>query len=450
MSRCKFLILSLLVLVSCKGYLTVQPQGKVIPSTDEEFASIIHSYLKDIEGGADEYIIGNMEKLATLEGCADDLDANIRPGSGLPSYAGEVINKRMTGYRESYAIIKDCNIVIENLSGRETPVAKGALGAAYAIKGIVYYNLIREFCPAWSDGSELGLPIVDKMDIEDSPLRATLGETADYTESLLQKASALCPLGEEYFFDKDIIDFYRARLAFWCERWSDCESLCNGVLKGKSLTEASGYAEMMASATPVGEILAKSHINDSSELDWYFQYVQGYIASRPAGADFASLFEAGDVRKAVCLDDKRCNAKLPEMRLRLSEAVLMKAECLLHLDRADETLRTLNELRAKRIVPYTDLSMESLPPVRSGDKIKVDATGKAITPLLQAIFDERRRELFIEGDRFYELKRNGSPEWWVITGGLKYTTREYLYTAPIYKGDLELNPALIQNDGYEN
>ena len=92
--------------------------------------------------------------------------------------------------------------------------------------------------------------------------------------------------------------------------------------------------------------------------------------------------------------------------------------------------------------------MASLPAVRPDDRIVVDCQGNAVTPLLQAIFDERRKELYMEGDRWYELKRNGCPEWWVISNGLKYTTREYLYTSPISKSDVDLNPGLEQNPGY--
>ena len=78
----------------------------------------------------------------------------------------------------------------------------------------------------------------------------------------------------------------------------------------------------------------------------------------------------------------------------------------------------------------------------------MDCYGKPLTPLLQAIFDERRKEMYMEGDRWYELKRNGCPEWWIISNGLKYTTKAYLYTSPISKSDVDLNPGLEQNPGY--
>ena len=43
-------------LVSCSNFLNVKPQGKVLPQTDEEFASIMHNRICDIEGGYDEFV----------------------------------------------------------------------------------------------------------------------------------------------------------------------------------------------------------------------------------------------------------------------------------------------------------------------------------------------------------------------------------------------------------
>ena len=64
------------------------------------------------------------------------------------------------------------------------------------------------------------------------------------------------------------------------------------------------------------------------------------------------------------------------------------------------------------------------------------------------ILKERRKELFLEGDRFFELKRNGSPEYWVAFDGLKYMIKKYMYTLPIPAHDILLVDGLIQNEGY--
>lgn len=447
----------LMAAAGCKGYLNVKPQGEVIPETDEEFTAIIHNHLRDIEGGGDEYVVGNMDAIKHLEGCADNLDANIRTSASLTFFAGEEIDSRQRAYEESWKIVRDCNIVTENLTGHDTDIARGALSAAYSMKGIVYYNLLREFCQPWdnSKSGELpGIPIVDKFGINDKPTRGTIRQTYDYAKAQFESALALNPTDPKYVFTEWIIKAYEAKLDFWCQKWDSVISLCEGIIanSGVSLTPISEYSEMInAQYDALGEVLIRSHINNSSELDWYFTYTKGYLATRPATAKLIKLFGDNpekDVRYAASFDSKRMNVKTPECKVRLSEIVLMLSEAYYHKGDETSALKWLNELRRNRIEGVTDLTADSLPEVREGDRITVDCEGKAVTPLLQAIFDERRKELYMEGDRWYELKRNGCPEWWVISNGLKYTTKAYLYTSPISKSDVDLNPELEQNPGY--
>ena len=450
-----YFIFICMLLTSCSGFLNVKPQGKVIPQTDEEFAAIMHNRINDIEGGYDEYVLGNMDVISRREGCADDLDANIKTGS-IPAYAGDVINHRQSDYRETFEIIRDCNIVIENLEGRTTTLASDALAAAYAMKGICYYNLLRDFCEAWdADDShnQMGLPLVEKFDIKDIPVRASLAATAKYTEDLLKKSLSEKMSDGRFFFTESVVKAYLVRLYFWIEDWDNVISLCSDMIanSGLALTPPEEYATMIqADKAALGEVITRSHINDASELDWYFASVKGFVASRPASASLRSLFDKeNDVRYAASFNDKLCNAKAPECRIRLSEIVLMLSEAYCHINDSDNALKWLNELRRHRIRGVADLTEDTLPELRTGNRIVEDAEGDGLTPLMQAILDERRRELCLEGDRWFELKRNGSPEWWVISNGLKYTTKKYMYTAPIYKGDVDLNPDLKQNPGYE-
>ena len=280
----------------CKGYLSVQPQGEVIPETDEEFTAIIHNHLRDIEGGGDEYVIGNMDAIKHLEGCADNLDANLRTSANLTFFAGEEIDSRQRVYEESWEVVRDCNIVIENMKDRTSDIARGALSAAYSMKGIVYYNLLREFCQPWSDskaGELPGIPIVDRFNINDKPARGTIRQTYDYTKAQFEAALALNPTDPKYIFTEWIIKAYEAKLEFWCQNWDSVISLCEDIIthSGISLTPISEYADMInAQYDAKGEVLVRSHINNSSELDWYFSYTKSYLASRPASAGLIRLF----------------------------------------------------------------------------------------------------------------------------------------------------------------
>ena len=457
MNKITILTLALMVssaLTGCGNYLSIQPQGEVIPKTDEEFASIIHNRLRDIEGGDDEYIIGNMEVLTRTEGYADNLDANIKAGS-LILYAGEDINTMQTKYEDAWEIVRDCNIVIKNLSGRDTDIAHGCLSAAYAMKGIIYYNLMRIYCQPWSDGEDLpGIPIVDNFDITAKPSRGTLKQTYEYAFGLLEQALTYKTEDKTYIFTTYIIKAYEAKLAFWCRDWDRVISLGTDIMKnsGYKLTPISEYADMINSKyDAVGEVMLRSHINNSCELDWYFSYTKSYLASRPACASFVKLFgdtPTADVRYAASIDSKRFNVKVPECKVRLSEIVLMLAEAYYHKGDNSVAIGYVNDLRTNRITGVEALTEETLPTVREGENITSDCYGHAITPLLQAIFDERRKEFFMEGDRWFELKRNGCPEWWIISNGLKYTTKKYLYTSPISKSDVDMNPDMEQNPGY--
>lgn len=455
MRKLAIIFLATLLLAGCKGFLDVQPQGLVLPKTDEEFAAIIHNRIRDIEGGGDDMVIGNMETLERLEGIADNLDANIINGGKLPAYVGETINSMQLKYSYFWEIVRDCNIVIENLSGRTSEESAKILAAAYAMKGILYYQMMREFCEPWADGNaqnQLGLPLIDVFDIEGRPARATLKQTADYAVGLLDKSLALKLTDPLYFFTEWVTKAYKAKLLFWTENWDAAATVCRDIIEhsGFTLTDAPDYAAMVNSTgEPKGEIIVRSHINDSSELEWYFNAIKSYFATRPVSRALYDLYDPGDVRLAASIDSKRKSIKNPECKVRLSEIVLILAECYVYSNDTDKALGQLNLLRSKRIPGVADYTTATLPAVRPGNRIKEDARGNALTPLTQAILDERQKEFFIEGERWYDLKRCGRPEWWVISNGLKYTTVEYLYTAPIYKNDVSANPEVMkQNTGY--
>jgi hypothetical protein len=134
--------------------------------------------------------------------------------------------------------------------------------------------------------------------------------------------------------------------------------------------------------------------------------------------------------------------------MRAAEFKLIEAECCYHLGQSAEALAALNDLRRNRITGVTDYTMATLPAVNADELITVDAEGQPLTPLIGAILNERRKEMFFEGDRVWELKRNGSPEYWTPYNGRKYVTESYMYTLPIPETDVRIIEGLVQNPGY--
>lgn len=453
-----FTAMALLVLLAgCKNYLDVQPQGKVIPETDEEFAALMHTQINNIEGGDDMFVIGNFESIMLNESFTDNLDANVRIGN-LAAYAGDKINTKQYNYKSYFEIIRDCNIILEHKEDISTDLAHEICAAAYALKGICYYNMIREYCPPYEPGNDnqLGLPLIDKFDMDAMPIRSSLKATVEYTIELLKKSAAYKISDRKFLIEENAVNAYLAKLYFWTQDWDSCIEICRDLMSKDEYKLASleQYEQMIQSKNGWGqEIIVRSHINNNADIDWYYtSYIKDF-KTRPVSASLVKLFaddKENDVRYAVSFDKKRFNTKNLSGKVRGSEIVLMLAECYYHKGDNSNALEQLNYLRRNRIKGVSDLTVDNLPLPDNTQKITADCSGRPVTPLLQAIFNERRKELYAEGDRWYELKRNGCPELWIINNGLKYVTYKYLYTAPIYKGDIDLNPGIIQNEGYVN
>ena len=174
------------------------------------------------------------------------------------------------------------------------------------------------------------------------------------------------------------------------------------------------------------------------------------IKTRPVSRRLLANFREGekDIRYQLWADKKRQVTKVFFCGMRAAEFKLIEAECYYHLKQHDQALQAINELRAHRIADYTYLTAEELPAPLASEIIQVDALGQPLSPLLSLILTERRKELFLEGDRFFEQKRNGTPEFWTAYNGRKYVTQSFMYTLPIPITNINIVDKLVQNPGY--
>ena len=441
---------------ACTKFLDIKPYGKVIPKTAEDFSSLLHSTLEDIDFG-EEVILGNILSVADLECYADNLEANLSlnesMSSYLPLYIGDDLSNKQNLYSNLYDAIKDCNIIMDNIEEKETRLAKDVLGTAYAIRGICYYNLLRNFCePPVGNMQGLGVPLVIKFDMEDKPLRSTIAQTIAQVESDMLSAISYQIEDPIFRFNTDIMEGYLARLYFWVGDWVKAADYARKVLAKYPLLNGTAYTEMLASeTTPKGNMIIKSGRLTDSNMSLQYSGAKSNLASRPVSKRFVDIFieKEADIRYMLSFNKKRIYQKNLFACMRSAEMQLILAESLYHSESKEDALSALNEFRRNRIDGVVDYTMESLPPVNPDEYIKVDVYGRSLTPLLNAILNERRKELFMEGDRWYELKRNGRPEFWAARQGRKYTTMKFMYTFPLPVGDVELVDGLIQNPGYD-
>lgn len=449
-------VMACTVLAGCRQYLDVKPQGKVLPETEEEFAAVMNYRLNNIESGSYDDVLGNAALLAQYEAFADDLDANIQIGN-LPIYAGTQFNSNYGLYTGWYEVIKDCNIIAENMADKDSDEAWLLLAAARGMKGVCYYNLLRNYCKAYDPATaseDPGLCIVDHFAMDEAPARSDLETTVRFVISTLKSSADMHVTDAKYMFTEDVADAYLAKAYFWGEQWQNALDICEDLALKYPILNMQDFETMISSEyEKTSGVIVRSRINDNSTVSssTYRQAVSD-IRSRPLNGDLVRLYSQQDIRRRLYFDSDRKNLKIPVARVREGEIYLMMAECYAHLGNEGEALRVLNEIRANRIENYVPYTMETLPEVDGSAVITCDATGAPLTKLMQAILNERRMEMYLEGDRWFELKRNGSPSFWVITDQIgifqKYTTEPYMYTFPINKDDVDLKDYIIQNEGY--
>lgn len=455
----KYLFLAI-AFVGCTDYLDIQPYGRTIPKTAEEFSALVHGLLDAVDAGETHMVPGASETSDWDCGAGDDFEVCLTETSGrtLTIYQGANVSSLSASapYASCYQYIRDCNIVIDNMKESGTDLSDKVRAAAYAMRAVSYLQLLRLYCEAPVRGAmdeQLGVALVTQFDMEERPLRSSMQQVVNQIESDLLRSIDYHVTDALYRFTEDVCKGYLARLYFWTEQWDKALPLCNELLKAHPLLSADAYKKMMENTFSLsGNQLLKAHRQNTSSS--YNTYSSNYsvMTYRPVSTRFLSCFAAGedstDVRYAMSVNRRRKIVKKPFCGMRAAEFQLIKAEAHYHLGQQSEALAALNELRSKRIAPYTPLTMETLPAVSSTELIKIDCDGSALTPLLSAILRERRKELFLEGDRLFELKRNGTPEFWTAYNGRKYTTLSYMYTWPIPETEIRINEGVRQNPGY--
>ncbi len=451
-------ILPLVSLMSCTDYLDIKPYGKTIPKTADEFSSLLHYHLNEIDWG-EETIVGNAITSGELECYADNLESLLTQyptGNFIPLYIGDDLSEKQYLYGDLYAVIRDCNLVMGYLEERDSRLGQDVLGTAYALRGVCYYNLLRNFCEPWDGNAsgKLGIPVVTEFDMEAKPLRSTFQEVVDRADEDFRTAISYDIQDPVFRFNSDVSKGYLARLHFWAGNYRQAASYASELLQKYPLLSGEAYRNMMESeVAATGNMILKSYTIVESSKKISYDGMRSYMQARPVSAGFVKLFsgeEDTDIRYSLSVGKDRVNNKYLFSCLRSAELQLILMESYYHLGQEADALAALNELRRNRITGVADYTMDTLPPVNEDDNITVDAKGNALTPLLYAILCERRKELYMEGDRWYELKRNGRPEMWTAKQGRKYTTYSYMYTFPLPVKDIELVDGLIQNPGYEN
>ncbi|MFV0605977.1 MAG: RagB/SusD family nutrient uptake outer membrane protein [Niabella sp.] len=440
------LSIAVLSLTGCKKFLEIQPKDLKIAKTVDDYQELLNG-----EGWGKSMGSGSDAELYWLEMLTDDvgeyLATSSSPSDSKIQYSQfytwsndpdlTYINKAVSAYNIGtwtwlYRVVNISNMVISEIDNMTTQNENSrALLKSEALfsRALAFFYILNIWGePYKPTATALGVPLKTTPfpSLLGTP-RSTVQEGYDLIiNDLLEAettitASGVVPTGSVFHVSKEAIEILLSRAYLYTQNWQKAKEYADkAIATGPALFDLNSETFSTSAATNFfnprnTEILFTYHRNAKSTTGSTYIFGQSVTASiYVVSNDMINVFAKDLVTSAV---DIRKNAfvqvligrnfsktplqegsafltpttKLYDYDIRIGEAYINRAEASAQLNNLAEAVADLNTLRAKRI---------------SGSSAVTYSNQAA---LLNFIYEERRRELFFQGHRWFDLRRTTQP-----------------------------------------
>jgi hypothetical protein len=376
-----------------------------------------------------------------------------------------------------WSVINNANIIINNIDKFKTANNQTSInrikGQAIAIRALAHFDLMKFFADNLDRNSTSpAIPYVKLSVLETSPAaskpsRLSVKEVYDgIYEDIATARTAFAnidkpinPATSRYYIDLVGLNAIHARVALYAKDWPTAISSSTVVINALPLANRTNFPAIWKDQS-VSEVAFASLYGPEAN-----SRLAGDVFSPPLNRSqfegsnslFATMDETNDIRFSVSVrrgyattaSPLRANSRLVVVKhlgkgtttegvvdwkaFRTGEMYLIRAEANANSNQAALALADLNTLRAARINGFV-----------SGTE-----SGAALT---NAIELERRKELFMEGHRWLDLKRTtrsinrGEIVAPTTMSVLASNSRSWVW--PIPQSERDANPNMSQNSGY--
>lgn len=406
-------ILTASFLYGCDDRLEIVPKEQVILSTVSEYSAMLDN---DFGLFYDSHLAWNAcfdagQYTATITG-DNDMFSKI-------CYLGLEDEDRTIGFKECelynkcYERISRYNIIIGDVmdaKGTEADRLK-ARAEALVLRAYNHFILVNLFCKHYNPKSadtDGGILLKTRFSLEDKTEQSTVAEAYRLIESDINSALPHLQAKGKNVNHPGLAFAYAllAKVHLFKQEFGKAEAAAKESLKSNSYIF--DWVAWDNSPRPI------PGIGYSNEENLYFGYGIDKLnpSSEVIGPGLVQKYTPGDLRKerffwlSLPFVLPECflfnpqievadgvlsiwSIKFNEGGMKVSEVVLMLAECYARAGKVDEAMQLVNELRKKRILPssYKDLT----------------ATDK--TEAFNHVMDERSRELVLTSNNFYDIRR---------------------------------------------
>lgn len=514
------IISSLLFMASCsKDFLDVKPQQSVL--TEDVFKSMATSRaaVNGLYSMMQSYSYYGRDAMVIPEVLSDNATRSVRSGNrytGMNTMTHTATDANVSRmWSQMYQIITNTNAIIanesnikKNASSLEQEEAAQLVGEAYAVRALVYFDLMKFFARPLNftaDGSHLGVPLVIKPIVNITevvyPARNTAAEVYAQIEKDITAAIALLPQTGNVFSNGVVNNALfkirmnrfstlalKARVAVYKQDWTSAADAANQVIaSGRYALYTFGNMfqdfKTQNSAESLFEVANNTNDNPGVDSYAYLCSQQGYgemlgtrnsMNSRSTGTTlttFRGLYEvysATDIRRAfIALADRNAlggetNVPIPLKYTNISTymeniKVLRLAEMYLIRGEANARLAVANSNATLLSTSLTDINLirKSRDTASATRPFNAVLTGTPPTgsisanAYLDSIIVERRKEFAFEGQRLFDLNRTQTSYVKISSGG-NATSRLIQYSATTsnfyYRTILPIPVTQVQNN----
>ena len=414
-------VLLTMTTVGCDNYIDITPKGAVTVDSAQQYYELIATPMRAYYPSSfillsDDQWVKESEILGFESISADGInftfnekaDRTILPDNNL--------------YENIYSFILRSNLVIDNVDKGQGSQELKTLAKAEArtFRAFDHFLAVNTFAKAYNPetaASDGGVCIMDRYDLEATPVKSTVAEVYNFIINELEQA---VPLLEEnpvniYHPNRAFGYALLAKVYLFHRDWAKAQEAAEQSLKLNSqladynlINDAGGtarYKNFAKDGNP--EVLSYHWMAGWGSGEQVCLYHYGMISP-----ELKSLFEANDLRYSLFLRDTGTSITswfdsgsgaaiwtpaitnldrftYMSVGLRTAEVYLIMAEALARQNNLTEAANYVSQLRDKRI---------------KGGNGHVDAPATQVE-MVKMIIDERRKELLFGFNRFFDLKR---------------------------------------------
>lgn len=422
--------------IGCDRFLDIQPEGKIIPITAEDYRKVLTSAYSKYP------IHRSLVALRTDELNVDENTSDFIAYREIAMWKDSNNDQSTIEFPwvSFYSVVFYLNQIINEGSKTMTdsPEKQQILAEAYALRAYVYFDMVNLYGKPYNAATasqDRGVPINLEIDLEQVLKPSSVQEVYDQVHADIKKADDMMVEQKQtspinYRFSKVSLLAFQARTSLYQGDWTKALDYSNQALAIKGeLSNLNTSSQAPNHFTSVESIMALDNAFNSAVQNLSF-----------ASSDLISKYNtATDKRFGIYFEKNGSKYKVIKggssdfrVSFRTSELYFIKSEALVKLNRLSEAKETLLKVLKNRYTPTGFTSIQN------------DVNAMNATEFMNFIMDERFREFALEGQRWFDLRRLNQKKIIHNVNGQEYILQQndVRYTIEFPKSAKKNNPYL--------